>query len=244
MFVVAIGFALIPAAIVSFILNEREKNLKHMQLISGMSLPAYWVANYFFDIIKSIIPSALVIGLIYAFKLQYDNVWILFLLYPIGVIPFTYVSSFIFGSENVAQTVTIFLHFVFAGIGGIVVFILRIIPSTEAAGDILLWIFKIIPSFCLTNSIMFASSKTSLGVLRPDISNDTFALVNMGGDILLLCCHFVFWTIVLIVIELGSFDMCRRCPDKLSKNKLPYNQELDLDEDVVEEAERVANATP
>lgn len=29
-FVVSIGFALIPAAVVSFILNEREKNLKHM----------------------------------------------------------------------------------------------------------------------------------------------------------------------------------------------------------------------
>lgn len=29
-FVVAIGFALIPASIVSFILIEREKNLKHM----------------------------------------------------------------------------------------------------------------------------------------------------------------------------------------------------------------------
>ena len=35
-FVVGIGFALIPASIISFLLHEREKNLKHMQLISGM----------------------------------------------------------------------------------------------------------------------------------------------------------------------------------------------------------------
>jgi hypothetical protein len=75
--VVAIGFSLIPSAIISFIVNEREKNLKHMQLISGMSLSAYWISNMLFDVVKGIIPSALVIGLIYAFKVQ---VLILFIL--------------------------------------------------------------------------------------------------------------------------------------------------------------------
>jgi hypothetical protein len=53
-----------------------------------------------FDIVKGIIPCAIVIGLIYAFQVQYDWVWILFLLFPIGVTPFTYVTSFLFKSEN------------------------------------------------------------------------------------------------------------------------------------------------
>jgi len=69
-FVVAIGFAMIPASVVSFIVNEKEKSLKHMQLVSGMSLSAYWISNIVFDIVKSIIPSAIVIGLIYAFELE------------------------------------------------------------------------------------------------------------------------------------------------------------------------------
>lgn len=68
-FVVSIGFALVPAVVISFILNEREKNLKHMQMISGMSIPAYWISNLTFDIIKSLVPSVIVIGLIYAFGL-------------------------------------------------------------------------------------------------------------------------------------------------------------------------------
>ena len=101
-FVVSIGFALIPATIASFILNERQKNLKHMQLISGMSLPAYWISNLIFDLFKGLIPSAIVIGLIYAYDLQWDNSWLMFILYPVGVIPFTYVTSFFFASENVA----------------------------------------------------------------------------------------------------------------------------------------------
>jgi len=76
-FVVAIGFALIPAAVVSFILNEREKNLKHMQLISGMNLSAYWVSNLCFDIVKAIIPSVIVIGLLYAFELKVSFICII-----------------------------------------------------------------------------------------------------------------------------------------------------------------------
>lgn len=95
-----------------------------------MNLGSYWISNYIYDIIKAEIPMAVVIGLMYAFDLNYDNVWILFLLFPIGVVPFTYATSFVFQNENVAQTVTIFLHFVFSGIGGIVVFVLRIIDST------------------------------------------------------------------------------------------------------------------
>lgn len=72
-FVVSIGFALIPAVVVSFILNEREKNLKHMQVISGMSLTAYWISNLVFDILKALIPSCIVIGLMYAFGLNVSD---------------------------------------------------------------------------------------------------------------------------------------------------------------------------
>lgn len=52
------------------------------------------------------------------------------------------------------------MHFVFAGIGSIVTYILQIINSTFTVGDILNWVLKIVPSFCLTNSIMFESSKS------------------------------------------------------------------------------------
>lgn len=69
-FVIGIGFALIPAAIISFIVGEREKNLKHQQMISGMNLTAYWISNYVFDIAKAMIPMIIVIGLIYAFELN------------------------------------------------------------------------------------------------------------------------------------------------------------------------------
>lgn len=236
-FVVAIGFALIPSSIISYILYERDKNLKHMQWISGLNLSAYWISNYIFDICKAFVTMGLVIALLYIFDLGYANVWILFLLYPFGVIPFTYATSFMFSGELAAQTVTIFIHFVLSGIGGIVVFILRIIPETQSIGDMLLWIFKICPSFCLTNSIMFASSKSRLILFREDINNDDFAMENMKGDIMVMMIHFVVWTIVVIVLESGLLKFLKRI--SFCKGSVKPIQDMKLDEDVVEEEQRI-----
>lgn len=67
-FVVAIGFALVPASMISHIVAERARNLKHMQVLSGMSLGAYWTSNMLFDMVKAMIPCGIVIGLLSAFN--------------------------------------------------------------------------------------------------------------------------------------------------------------------------------
>jgi hypothetical protein len=154
-------------------------------------------------------------------------VWILFVLYPIGVIPFTYVTSFIFTSENVAQTVTIFLHFVFAGIGAIVQYVLQIISSTFEIGDRLNWALKIVPSFCLTHPIIYSSGKERLFMLRPELKKDSdLDLSLIGGDILIMCIHFVFWTILLILIEVGAFNCFRGFLKVLKKNRIPLKTDI------------------
>ena len=194
-----------------------------------MSLPAYWISNLIFDIFKGIIPSAIVIGLIYAYDLGWSNSWVMFLLYPVGVIPFTYVTSFLFATENVAQTITIFMHFVFAGIGSIVVFILKIIDSTKEVGDILGWVFKLVPSFCLTDTIMFDSSKARLFLIRPSLKKDSdFDVTLIGGNVLLLCAHFVVWMFVLLLIENGVFSCFGRMINVLGKNKIPPKKDEEL----------------
>lgn len=88
--------------------------------------------------------------------------WKTFLLYPVAVVPFSYATSSLFANENISQTVTIFIHFSFGGIGAITAMILRLIQSTYDVGDRLIYWLKIIPSFSLTNPIMFQSSKTTL----------------------------------------------------------------------------------
>ena len=62
--VAGIGFSLLPASAIGNIVQEREKGLKHMQVLSGLSLLAYWVSNLLFDLLKCLIPCVLVIFII------------------------------------------------------------------------------------------------------------------------------------------------------------------------------------
>ena len=155
---VAIGVALIPCVMVSFILKERIEGLKHMQLISGMSLPAYWISNMMADILKVYIPCIMMILISYIFKVNYADVWVLFLMLPLALVPFSYVTTFLFGSDSTGQILTLAIHFLMCGIMAPVVFTMQAIPQTFYIGDKLRWYCCIVPSFALINGILWSSS--------------------------------------------------------------------------------------
>jgi ABC-type multidrug transport system fused ATPase/permease subunit len=138
------------------------------------------------------------------------------------------------------------MHFVFAGIGAIIVFILRLIPSTFSVGDALNWVFKIVPSYCLTSTILLDASYTGLILRRPELAKSSMYDISLvGGNVLVIMLHFIFWNFILLLIELGAFNWTFKLLELLPKNKIPPKamSQLNLDEDVLEEEERVAKAS-
>ena len=89
-----------------------------------MSLPGYWCSNLAFDILMAYIPMALIILLMNIFNVHFEGTWVLFLLYPPAIVPFTYVTSFLFRSDINAQIMTLILHFTSGGLFVVVVFTL------------------------------------------------------------------------------------------------------------------------
>lgn len=71
-------------------------------MISGVNLGAYWLSTYIFDIFKSLFVAAISISFIYIYGLKIDPAWILFLLYPFAIVPYTYVISIVFKDESKA----------------------------------------------------------------------------------------------------------------------------------------------
>ncbi len=118
---------------------------------------------------------------------------------------------------------------------------MRIIPSTEHVGDILVWVFKIVPSYTLTDSIMYESTKAQLVALRPDMAMSDFALDAIGGDILLACVHGGLWIIALVLIEARAFRWADRLFMCLRGKRIPPRTDLVLDQDVLKEEEDVSN---
>ena len=94
---VAIGLSLVPANIIGGILHERERNLKHLQVVSGLNLLAYHSVNLAFDIIKAECIVLVCCSTFFMFRLS-DYYWSLIVLaaWPLSVIPFTHATAFLF----------------------------------------------------------------------------------------------------------------------------------------------------
>ncbi len=127
-----------------------------------MNLVGYWAATLLIDIWRCLVPCMLSVALMYAFGLDYPDTWPLFILYPFSLVPFTYCTSYLFSKESTAQSITIFIHFFVGGLLAIATSVLRIIEQTWSVGDTLNWFLRIVPSFPLSNAIMFSSTKDQI----------------------------------------------------------------------------------
>ena len=61
-----------------------------------MAKGPYWFTNILFDLTKTLIVSGTTIGLIYLFDLDLPDFWLVLICYPFALVPYTYVTSFMF----------------------------------------------------------------------------------------------------------------------------------------------------
>ena len=67
-----------------------------------MSLASYWLTNFIFDILKTMFLSLMTLLLLEIFNMDLPDIWLIMLLYPFALIPFTYATSFLFSKESTA----------------------------------------------------------------------------------------------------------------------------------------------
>ena len=67
-----------------------------------MSLVGYWVSNLVCDISMAYLPMLLIILLTAVFNVTFQGTTVLFLLFPLAIVPFSYITSFLFASDTTA----------------------------------------------------------------------------------------------------------------------------------------------
>ena len=130
-FIGGIAYGMMITAVVSYLVVERLEGLKHLQLISGMQLKAYWVGNFIFDFFKMYFTIIVTIILFLGYNLNFNGSIAVYLIFPFGILPFTYVSSFIFTSDSAAQTFTMFFHFLIFSIASVIIFFIRFAENLQ-----------------------------------------------------------------------------------------------------------------
>jgi hypothetical protein len=239
-FYAAISYSMIITSIVSYLTVERLNGLKHLQLVCGVQLTAYWAANFMFDTLKLSLTNFVAIVLFQAFDMGFDSAWATLLALPFGIVPFTYMTSFLFTSDNAAQTFTMFFHFFVLGILSLLVFFLRLAPDLQNTGDVLHFALKAIPTYLIGSSLFCDTSCEALADARQvpsatgrELEPNVWAPSNNLLDITFMFLHFLFWFTVIALVERG---VIRKCNFRLSY-PVP-KQAIELDSDVEKEEKR------
>ena len=100
--VCSIAYSMAVISPVSQAVVERASGLKHLQIISGLQLPAYWIGNFIFDGFRLYIQAFAVYYIFEIYDCGFDTAYMTILLFPIGILPFSYMLSFIFSEDHQA----------------------------------------------------------------------------------------------------------------------------------------------
>ena len=239
-FFVSIAFSLIPANFVSSIVSERINNSKHLMRISGVSIFAYWLINFFFELIKYYFTASLCFLLLWLFKFVPDYFYILYLCYGPSMIAITYFFSFLFDSEAAAQNFLIIFNLVIGSLGSTVVIMLRSMHRSTKTAKLVAYFFRIVPSFAfgygynlLLNGKLILFIDYSIEYLnKPNSIKISFEYA--GSDAVFLGGAFVVYMIIMSIFEIYAYSF-REVDDGL----IQQSEDKKLDENVKKEIEKV-----
>ena len=212
-FFVSVAFSLIPANFISSIVMERINHSKHLMRISGVNIFAYWLINFFFELVKYYITGGICLLLLWIFDYVPSYFYILYLLYGPSMITFTYFLSFFFSTESSAQNFMILFNLIIGSLGCVVVVILRSIEKSTSAAKIAAFFFRIVPSFAfgygynlLLNGKLILYIDYSIDYLTKPKST-YISLKYTGADALYLGVTFVIYGFFIFIIEYNTYSV-------------------------------------
>lgn len=245
-FIISISYAFIPASLIVIIVKERENNVKHQQIVSGVSIVAYWLSNLFIDFVKYLVPATLTVGILFLYDATVytsgtalSATISLFVFFGPSMIMFTYLFSFLFTSPSKAQFIIFLLSYLGGSILMILSFILRLIESTRSLQlNFLEYVFRFLPIY----DISFGLFSMANGQIWQYINNNKFPgpwdkLCALPSVIYLIVLPVLYFVLIMFIESQGN-----RISKSLNSNPSDQLNYADEDPDVTKEREDVGKS--
>ncbi|ODN05940.1 ATP-binding cassette sub-family A member 3 [Orchesella cincta] len=184
---IAFGMSFLAASFVVFLIKERESKSKHLQFVSGVELPLFWMASFIVDLVNFVIPCFGILLVLLIFQLEdffalhmQVNLFILLMSYGLAVIPFMYLWSFAFTIPSTGFTRMVMFN-IFTGfsetedgMATMLSVVIIQIPELHLGyiADILNKIFLIFPNYALGMGIVQLSTNYQLSKQCPNYNLD------------------------------------------------------------------------
>ncbi|KAK0409055.1 hypothetical protein QR680_004314 [Steinernema hermaphroditum] len=159
-YAIIVAMAMVVSGFSSFLIRERKKKSKHMQMLTGLRPWMYWGTAFLWDFVCFLIPMFCFLAVYAAFGVENytDSAATVFtlilvmLLFACTTIPFVYAFSFAFKSAPKGYTMIVMYNIITGMIGTIAVPIVRQVKGADTARTwriIFLWFF---PMYNLSDS--------------------------------------------------------------------------------------------
>ena len=240
----------VPAAFATFVVREREVKAKHQQLVSGVSIPAYWLAAFLWDNFSYQLTVWLIVILVAIFPKTEslsgtDTIGAtigLLILFGGAISGFTYLLSFLFSTPSGAQIAVIFIVFILGFILTIVGLVLRRIPETAVVYmRVVRYVLALFPPFALGDGLQSLSLIQVLSFLELP-GGETYK--PLDWNITGMNLTFLAWETVVYLLFTIMYEYLAEMPILQSRwlsGALPPTDAALKDEDVIAEEVRVAS---
>ncbi|KAG5487160.1 hypothetical protein CUR178_08172 [Leishmania enriettii] len=159
--VIMVPFTFLPSHYISWVVKERECKSRHLQDICGLRYLIYWFSNFIFDFAAYIVTMLLVVVIFAIFQRREfvgaDTIGAtLTLLSVFGFcsISAAYLAHFCFTTHSSAQIVVMAVGFVSGFFLVILVFVLQLLPKTQAAAENMRKAFRVFPTYAVGEGIV------------------------------------------------------------------------------------------
>ena len=249
---VSISFSFVPAAQIQYVVREREVGAKAAQLAVGVSVPAYWVSNWVFEMMAYVVPCVGALIMLNAFNVSelvgsaMTATTLLFIVFGTAVCSFSYLLSFAFRSHSSAQTYALLINLLCLVLL-IASFVMGQLASTCVSDGVLRWFYRLLPAYALGSGLMQLSLIKQLPVLQNTCTGniaglfrtyEPFDMEVAGAPLIYLAVETVVYLLIAILLDMALSNPALRArllPDK----DAPPAPQYTVDDDVAAEAARV-----
>ncbi|RHY14488.1 hypothetical protein DYB32_010847, partial [Aphanomyces invadans] len=253
---IAIAFAFFTASVVPYLVHEKHPshNSKHQQLVSGVSLPAFWLATYAWDMLFYSIPCGFGLLVIYLFEITpftgkdctscasqpFAAVAVVFVVFGFALCSFCYCLTYLFLDGASSQTYVIMVNMFLGVVLMTISQVLDVIETTTEINKSLKFIWRLSPLFNLGNALNNLSFQSLLnGLFSSTSSKSSFDMDVTGWEIAYLAVEAVVFPAIAIGIDYAlSFPKIKAL---IAKDPFVMDGPATVDDDVKAEENRVAS---
>ena len=230
---IMIPFTFLPANFVSFVVKEKENKAKHVQVVSGAHIAAYWGSSFVFDFLSFCTTVVLVFIIFFAFgRTEFigdaEVFFATFCLlgeYGLAAVGSSYAVSFIFTSHSQAQMAVSSMNFITGFVLVMLTTILDLIDSTKDASKVMKYIFRVVPSYCLGEGIIALSSRSLISTITDKVSPPgPFSMDVIGYDLIYLAITAPLFIVVVYLLESNKLRTLLNAPKVCAGGQL--NEQL------------------